>query len=147
MTPSLAPVCLFKTFPCVRSKRHRVYWHHVYMCLNMCACCRYTPGRCERTHGDVLDGHTGRREWTHHTATAPRQVNTTTPRHNNTPHHTSVGQAVSENGVLERQSTKKTSVTFVFFLSLRFDRVFCDLTVVFLWFDRVFCGLTVFFVV
>ena len=35
--------------PCVRSKRPRVY---------RCAWCQYTRGRFERTHGDVLDGHT-----------------------------------------------------------------------------------------
>ena len=28
------------------------------LCFNMCAWCRHTRGRFERTHGDVLSGHT-----------------------------------------------------------------------------------------
>ena len=53
--------------PCVHStrprvyvqKRPQVYRHHAHMCFNMCAWCRHTRGRIERTHGDVLSGHTG----------------------------------------------------------------------------------------
>ena len=52
------PVCPHKTPPCVRSKRPRVHRHHAHMCFNMCAWCRYTRGRIERTHGGVLSGHT-----------------------------------------------------------------------------------------
>ena len=44
--------------PCVRSKRPRVCRQHAHMCFNMCACCRHTRGRFERTHVDVLSGHT-----------------------------------------------------------------------------------------
>ena len=32
---------------------------HAHMCFNVCAWCRYTRGRFERTHGDVLNPHTG----------------------------------------------------------------------------------------
>ena len=55
------PVCPFKTCPCVRSKRPRVYRHHAHMLKHMCAWCRYTRGRFERTHGHVLSGHTAGR--------------------------------------------------------------------------------------
>ena len=48
------PVCAFKTFPCVPATCPHV--------LYMWACCRYTRGHFERTHGDVLNAHTeGRR--------------------------------------------------------------------------------------
>ena len=47
-----------KTPPCVHSERLRVYQHHAHMCFNMSAWCRYTRGRFESTHGDVLNGHT-----------------------------------------------------------------------------------------
>ena len=53
-----ASVCTFKTPPCVRSKRLRVYRHHARMCYHMRAWCRYTRGRFERTHGGFWDGHT-----------------------------------------------------------------------------------------
>ena len=49
---------VFKTPPCVRSKRPRVYRHHVHMLKHKSARCRYTLGRFERTHGGVLDEHT-----------------------------------------------------------------------------------------
>ena len=54
----LPSVCGFKTSPCVRSKRPRVYRHHAYMFQHMCAWCRHTRGRLECTHGDVLNLHT-----------------------------------------------------------------------------------------
>ena len=44
--------------PCVHSKRPRVCRHHVHMCFNMYAWCRYTRGRFKRTHGDVSNPHT-----------------------------------------------------------------------------------------
>ena len=56
---SHALLCRFKTSPCGRSKRPRVDPHHAHMCFNMCAWCRYTRGRFERTHWHVLSGHTG----------------------------------------------------------------------------------------
>ena len=36
--------------PCVRSKRPRVCRHHAHMLKHMCASCRQTRGRFERTH-------------------------------------------------------------------------------------------------
>ena len=53
----LLSVCPFKTSPCVRFKRPRVYRHHAHMLKHMCACW-HTRGRFERTHGDVLNLHT-----------------------------------------------------------------------------------------
>ena len=44
--------------PCVRSKRPRVYRHHAHMLKHMCAWRRYTRGRFEPTHEDVLNVHT-----------------------------------------------------------------------------------------
>ena len=52
------PVCAFKTPACVRSKRLRVYRHHAHILKSMCAWCRYTRGRFERTHAAVLNAHT-----------------------------------------------------------------------------------------
>ena len=53
--------------PCVRPKRPRVsvqnvysvHRQHTHMLKHMCAWCRYTRGRFGRTHGDVLNVHTG----------------------------------------------------------------------------------------
>ena len=56
--------------PCVRSKRSkrpRVYRHHVHMLKHMCAWCRYTRGRFEWTLGVF--------QRVHHT---PHRNNTTT---------------------------------------------------------------------
>ena len=50
-------VCPLKTSPCVCSKLPRVYRQDVHTCFNMCAWCRCTRGRFERTHGHVLSGH------------------------------------------------------------------------------------------
>ena len=44
--------------PCVRSTRPRVYRHHAHMLEHVCAWCRHTRRRVERTHGDVWSGHT-----------------------------------------------------------------------------------------
>ena len=38
------------TSPCVRPKRPRVYRHHAHMLKHVCAWCRYTRARFERTH-------------------------------------------------------------------------------------------------
>ena len=56
---SPSPVCPLNTSPCVRSIRPRECRHHTHMLKHMCAWCQYTRGRLERTHGDVLSGHTG----------------------------------------------------------------------------------------
>ena len=39
-----------ENLPCVASKRPRVCRHHAHMLKHMCAWCRYTRGRFERTH-------------------------------------------------------------------------------------------------
>ena len=60
-------VCVFVSVcnpPCVRSTRPRICRQHAHMCFNMCAWCRHTRRRFERTHGDVLKGHTESREVT-----------------------------------------------------------------------------------
>ena len=81
-------VCTFKTSPCVRSKRPCVYQHHAHMCYHMCAWCRYTRGRSERTHGFFPVCHTT------HTPHAPQHTRTThttthtTSTQNNTQQHT-----------------------------------------------------------
>ena len=99
---SHAPVCRFKTSPCVPSKRLRVCRHHAHMCFNMCAWCRYTRTRAwcrqtrrrsERTHGDVLNStnvffqrvtpHTTTPHKTQH-PTPPQQLSI--PQHTHTPH-------------------------------------------------------------
>ena len=80
-----------KTSPCVRSKRPRVFRHHEHMCFNMCAWCRYTRWRFERTHGDVLSGHTEFRSVSH-TNTHINTHNT----HNTTKHNTSHTQHHTE---------------------------------------------------
>ena len=45
-------VCTLKTSPCMPAQRAHMFQHE-------CAWWRYTRGRFERTHGDVLSGHTG----------------------------------------------------------------------------------------
>ena len=79
-------MCTFKTSPFVLAPR-------AHMLKHVCAWCRYTRGRFERTHGDVLSGHTGFfsvSHTTHHTAHTT-QHNTTqhnTTQHNTTQHNT-----------------------------------------------------------
>ena len=65
--------------PCVHSKRHRVYRHHAHMLKHLCAWCRYTRRRFERTHGDVFERTHGvfQRVNVHHTT--HRSNTTTTP--------------------------------------------------------------------
>ena len=48
------PVCRYKTHPCVPAKRPHMF--------NMRAFCQYTRKRFERTHGDVFNLHTVKRE-------------------------------------------------------------------------------------
>ena len=83
------------TPPCLQSKRHRVYRHHVHMCSYMWTCCWHTRGRFECTHGGVLNPHTGfstffQRATTHtHTKHTPRPPTTPRPqRHTHTTQHT-----------------------------------------------------------
>ena len=67
-------VCAFKTSPFVPAPRAHMFQH-------VCAWCRYKRGRFERTHGDVLSGHTGFSSVPHHTPHTTTQHRTT---HNNT---------------------------------------------------------------
>ena len=68
-------VCAFKTSPCVPATCPHE--------KNMWACCRYTRGRFERTHGDVLNAHTEVFSVTHHNHTP---THTPTHTHRHTPH-------------------------------------------------------------
>ena len=98
MTPC-SPVCGFKTSPCVRSKRPRVYRHHAHIFQHMYAWCRHTRGRFECTHGGVLEDQNMffprfsacRNSHTHQTITTTTNNTTTTTTHttqHNTQHHT-----------------------------------------------------------
>ena len=61
------------------------------MFQHVCAWCRYTRGRFERTHGDVLSGHTEFRSVSHtntHTLTHTNTHNTTKHNTSHTQHHT-----------------------------------------------------------
>ena len=62
-------VCTFKTSSFVPAPR-------AHMLKHVCAWCRYTRGRFERTHGDVLSGHTEFLSVSHDT-----------PQHNTTQQH------------------------------------------------------------
>ena len=69
-------VCAFKTSPFVPAPRAHMFQH-------VCAWCRYKRGRFERTHGDVLSGHTGffqcaTPQTTHHTPPHNTEQHTTT---------------------------------------------------------------------
>ena len=89
-------VCPLNTSPCVHSTRPRVYVqniavyagrHHAHMLKHVCAWCRHTRTRFERTHWDVLSGHT------------PYTTHTTT-HHNNT--------TTTPNGDRDRERRQKT---------------------------------------
>ena len=76
------PVCTFKTSPCVPAPR-------AHMLKHACAWCRYTRGRFERTHGDVLNGHKGvsachTLTHTHINTHNTTQHNTLRPQHHTT---------------------------------------------------------------
>ena len=76
------PVCTFKTSPFVPAPRAHMFQH-------VCAWCRYKRGRFERTHGDVLSGHTEFRSVSHtntHTLTHTTQ-HITTQHITTTTHH------------------------------------------------------------
>ena len=65
-------VCAFKTSPFVPAPRAHMFQH-------VCAWCRYKRGRFERTHGDVLSGHTEFFQ-----CATPHHHTTATTPHNNT---------------------------------------------------------------
>ena len=66
--------------------RPRVYAKNVPVCTgkHVCALCRHTRGRFERTHGDVLNGHTGFFSVSHHTPHTPHRHTHHNTRHNTT---------------------------------------------------------------
>ena len=70
-----ACVCAVKTSPCVPATCPHVFF--------MWACCRYTRGHFERTHGDVLNAHTEVFSVPHH-----NKHHTTHHTHTNTHTHT-----------------------------------------------------------
>ena len=73
--------------------------------FNVCAWCRYTRGRFERTHGHVLSGHTGfsRCHTTHTTTPDATQHNNTTTRPQ---HHTEIERERETERDRERQRKK-----------------------------------------
>ena len=76
-------MCTFKTSPFVPAPRAHMFQH-------VCAWCRYTRRRYDRTHGDVLSGHTEFRSVSHtntHTHTNTHNTQNTT-QHNTTQHNT-----------------------------------------------------------
>ena len=75
------PVCTFKTSPFVPAPRAHVFQH-------VCAWCRYTRGLFERTHGDVLSGHTEFRSVSHTNTHTHINTHINTHNTNTTPHHT-----------------------------------------------------------
>ena len=123
----LPPVRGFKTSPCVRSKRPRVYRHHAHMLKHMCAWCRHTRGRFECTHVDVLNPHTGFSTFfqraathtkntqththTHQTHTTTTNNTTTTTTHKTTHNITRRQRQRETERDRERRQTKKTSET------------------------------------
>ena len=76
------PVCTFRTSPCVPAPRAHVFQHARVLPAHTEAFLTYTRARFESAHGGF--------EWTHHTATAPRQRTHTTTHttHQNTQHTT-----------------------------------------------------------
>ena len=117
---ALPSVCGFKTTPCVRSNRLRVHRHHAYMFQHMCAWCRHTRGRFERTHGHVLSGHTGfsafffsvpQHTQTHTHTHQTHHDHQTTPRPqrhtpHNTQHHTETEREKERDRERERREDK-----------------------------------------
>ena len=76
-----ACVCAFKTSPCVPATCPHE--------KNMWACCRYTRGHFERTHGDVLNAHTEVFSVPHHNKHHTTHNKNNTPNtHTHTPTHT-----------------------------------------------------------
>ena len=113
--PPLPPPCVHpKRFPCLRSKRFRVYWHQAHMFP--------TCGLGAGTHGDVLNLHTesvlnvctvffftffhrAATHQTHTTTTNDTTTTTTPPPQRHTPHNTTRRQKQRETEK-ERQDKK-----------------------------------------
>ena len=100
-----SPVCPSKTPPCVRSKRHRVCWHHAHMCFNMWAWCRYTRGRFERTHGGFFQCLTPHTPHTQHNT-----------RHNNTRRQSQRQTEKNRERRQRKKTEKEASDVFVLFI-------------------------------
>ena len=108
--PSPSPVCPLHKSPCVRPKRLRVCRHHAHMCFNMCAWCRYTRGRIERRHGDVLSGHTGFFSAPHHTTHRTHNTRHNTTWHTTT-HHSNTSATTHGDRDMQRQRKRETEKT------------------------------------
>ena len=93
--------------PCVRSKRPRVYRHHAHMSYHMCAWCRYTRGRFERTHGGVLNVHTGVFHIFQRAATHKHTPHTPDTHHDHQRHHDHITQHGDRNRERQRKRDKK----------------------------------------
>ena len=94
------PVCTFNTSPCMPAPRAHLLKH-------MCAWCQHTLGRFERTHGDVLSGHTGFFSVSH---TTPHRTHTT-PQHktqHTTTHHNNTTTAPHDSRERQRQRETET---------------------------------------
>ena len=86
-----------------------VSWQHAHMLKHMCSCCQYTRGRFERTHGDVLSGHTGFFSVSHTTHHTPHRTHTT-PQHTTATrpqHHTETGTERERQTETERETEKE----------------------------------------
>ena len=79
----------------VSIRRPRVCRHHAHMLKHVCAWCPYTRARFERTHGDVLSGHTPH--------TTPHHTTTTRPQH-----HTETETEKEDRQREEKTKEKKT---------------------------------------
>ena len=89
-------VCPLQTSTCARSKRHRVCRQQAHMLEHMCACCRHTRRRFERTQGvehtvffSVYTTHTHTHTTTTTTATTTHTTDHTTDTTCAFPHTTS----------------------------------------------------------
>ena len=116
-----SPCVASKTLPCARSKRLRVYRHHAHMLQHMCAWCRHTRVRFERTHGDVFEPthvfffftfffSACRNTHTHeHTHTHTKHTTTTKQHHDhNTQHHTETERERERERETEKERQDKT---------------------------------------
>ena len=100
------------TPPCVRSKRLRVYQHHVHMRFQMWTWCWYTRRRFERTHGGVgIHIRFFQRATPHTREIKHTQQHTTTTQHyttlHNTTQHTTSDKKEKENEKEKREERRE----------------------------------------
>ena len=113
-TPSLppSPVCPSNTSPCVRPNRPRVCQHHAHILKHVCTWVVpvHTDGDVfERTHADVLSGHTGFFSVSHTTPNTHHNTRHDTTQHD-TPQHTTTTRPphhTETETVTEREKTEK----------------------------------------